>query len=390
MLNKLKPPDKEQVEANMGRKVSITTFNCGKVFPYNDRGACKAVIEELIPISQEPQDIYVLGFQELVEIWEGSFPEVVGDVLSIIVDHALRVLELRFPGEPYKLAATSNMGAIAQLIIVNDSLEFENLRTTDCKRGVFYSSLKGCTAIYCNLRETGTSTWETYVFINCHLNANESEINRQMRIDDYNAILDTCKQAFQLQDMLQSHIFFLGDLNFRVMKDCDLVITTNWQDTLATSQLIKEKDELTVLKEKGQIMNGFIEENIMFPPTFKYYVDETNEYNPKRIPSWCDRILYYEYKTNVSPKFTTYNSIQRSKELQFTDHQAVNLTLELPSVSTSNTQITSRQARPQTSSDLISNIIDTTIGYSGWLASKNVHLWFCIVLFLYILYKMFM
>ena len=37
-------------------------------------------------------------------------------------------------------------------------------------------------------------------------------------------------------------------------------------------------------------MQGFLEQDIHFPPTFKFFAG-TEQYNLKRIPSWTDRVL---------------------------------------------------------------------------------------------------
>lgn len=41
-------------------------------------------------------------------------------------------------------------------------------------------------------------------------------------------------------------------------------------------------------------LQGFHEQVIMFPPTFKYKPGST-QYSEKRIPSWTDRILHTAY-----------------------------------------------------------------------------------------------
>lgn len=82
-------------------KVSVTTFNCGKEFPVENS---KAIVKQLLfpyddGISQlELQDIYVLGFQELVPIWQGSFPAVNRDLIDKITATAIDCLNEKVIG----------------------------------------------------------------------------------------------------------------------------------------------------------------------------------------------------------------------------------------------------------------------------------------------------
>ena len=53
-------------------------------------------------------------------------------------------------------------------------------------------------------------------------------------------------------------------------------------------------DQLNMERSAGRVFVGFVEENIEFPPTYKYDPD-TDRYDTSRkarIPSWTDRILY--------------------------------------------------------------------------------------------------
>jgi len=51
-------------------------------------------------------------------------------------------------------------------------------------------------------------------------------------------------------------------------------------------------DQLIRSREKGECFYGFNEEEITFQPTFKVFVDKDYEYQPKRSPAWCDRIMW--------------------------------------------------------------------------------------------------
>jgi|LauGreSBDMM110SN_4_FD.fasta_scaffold145591_1 hypothetical protein len=53
-------------------------------------------------------------------------------------------------------------------------------------------------------------------------------------------------------------------------------------------QLLQIKDYLS---KPLLLLQGFHEQPICFPPTFKF-VPKSDEYNLKRIPSWTDRVLF--------------------------------------------------------------------------------------------------
>lgn len=48
---------------------------------------------------------------------------------------------------------------------------------------------------------------------------------------------------------------------------------------------------------QGKVFQGFSEQEIQFPPTFKFKLNSA-EYNPSRVPSWTDRVLH---RCNAAP-----------------------------------------------------------------------------------------
>ncbi|SMN22904.1 similar to Saccharomyces cerevisiae YOL065C INP54 Phosphatidylinositol 4,5-bisphosphate 5-phosphatase with a role in secretion [Maudiozyma saulgeensis] len=359
------------------KQVSITTFNCGKCFPCDDRVEMQAVLSCLIPQNSEPLDIYVMGFQELVEIWEGSFDQLVTTVLLKIGEGAVSLLQLRFPEAQFQVIATSNLGAIGTVIIGKQSLQVRDIRKANCSRGMFYSNLKGGTAIHLNLLDD--DKWENFVFMNCHLAANEGEWNRELRVQDQGAIIEMCCNQFQLASLSRSHAFFLGDLNFRNIIQYD-VDSTDYSNSSTRQEILHEIDELNVLRRRGSVFYGFQESPITFPPTFKYLLNDTNKYNSKRVPSWCDRVLFSSYDHKLDAE---YISLKREQPLLFSDHQPVNFTATLPELHYPRHTITSRS----TTTDYLSDSVDTVIGYAGWMVYLRVHWYLLAFLILFIIYK---
>jgi hypothetical protein len=109
-------------------------------------------------------------------------------------------------------------------------------------------------------------------------------------------------------------IFIMGDLNFRIDLDYDgcvkLINSRNLPQLLQYDQFLKSKEVNFNLVD--------IEEGLItFNPTYKY-VQGSQEYDTKkkRVPSWCDRILYKK------SKFITQVAYDRA-EYTHSDHRPI-------------------------------------------------------------------
>ncbi|CAI4036258.1 hypothetical protein SMKI_15G0960 [Saccharomyces mikatae IFO 1815] len=376
-------------------KVSVTTFNCGKEFPVENS---KAIVKQLLfpydnGISQlEMQDVYVLGFQELVPIWQGSFPTVNRDLIDGITTTAVDCLNEKVMAlqgdEQYSCLGVNSLGAITIIVLYNNKAL--NVKGSIIKRngkcGWFNTNLKGGTLISFKMARSGDENWERFTYICAHLNANEGVNNRNQRINDYKRIMsELCDSEIAKSE----HFFFLGDLNFRVGSAYDPA--TDYSSATTLRRLLENYEELNLLRrsEGEPLCKGFQELEIKFPPTYKFKLFEEEKYNTKRIPSWCDRILYKEYSTPISEQESTYRSVSRSNALLFSDHQPVNLTVALPR-STGGVESLSLNVEEYHlawSYGLMGEIGDAVIGYCGWLISKNAHYWILGSILLYLLLK---
>lgn len=346
-------------------KVSITTFNCGKALPYDDVEALESIIERLIP-KKNCNDVYVLGFQELAEIWKGSFKDEIQFILNKIGNCAETLITTLFNVE-FEFVASNFVGTIGEVIIIKKSLSVGQKISIECKRGMFGSSLKGAAALCLDIEYNGVQ--DAFIFIVCHLAANEGKFNE--RIDDYNNILSECDQAFRMRTLENSHVFFFGDLNFRVQKP---IYSYPSQEIVAKS--LKHYEELNILRNEDVVFKGFTEAPINFPPTYKYRLNPLNEYTQKRIPSWCDRIFYKDYQKSIH---ATYTAVTRDSVLAFTDHQPVNLSIQVPHDATAGPILVRKQYGTQLPIYIYSDII---IGYGAWMKATHPY---ASALFLFIL-----
>jgi len=146
----------------------------------------------------------------------------------------------------------------------------------------------------------------SFCFANSHLAAHQKKEHWDRRNLDFKAISESAKVGNIKQDMLEQfhHVFWMGDLNYRCdyhqMEDPKMEPPKELFDEYVRN--IKNGDYLKMLPadqlsrsrdiEKPECFFGFSESSIGFQPTFKVYVDKDYEYQPKRSPSWCDRIMW--------------------------------------------------------------------------------------------------
>jgi len=86
-------------------------------------------------------------------------------------------------------------------------------------------------------------------------------------------------------------LFWCGDLNYRlVATDFDEIMKLINQNLIVE---LRKLDQLKMEKDAGRVFPEFEEGKISFAPTYKYKVGQHEfETEKRRIPPWCDRILY--------------------------------------------------------------------------------------------------
>ncbi|XP_078337559.1 phosphatidylinositol 4,5-bisphosphate 5-phosphatase A-like isoform X2 [Crassostrea virginica] len=152
------------------------------------------------------------------------------------------------------------------------------------------------------------------IIVNSHLAAHMH--NSAERIEDFFTILDTQKFRDKDVDHLLDHdyIFWMGDLNFRIddltREEVEKYIKQKNFDTLM------KRDQLIKCREEGLIFCDFEEGKLDFPPTYKFDKGTDNyDSSPKRrVPAWCDRILWQVHedafeKITIAADLLQYKSI---------------------------------------------------------------------------------
>jgi inositol polyphosphate 5-phosphatase INPP5J/K len=130
--------------------------------------------------------------------------------------------------------------------------------------------------------------------VNSHLAAHDHMLEE--RISDYQRIKEATKFSVKTNHTIYEHdyVFWFGDLNFRLYGDeSDSLAPETIREMVKREQIsdLLKRDQLSIAMCEGRAFSELVERLPQFPPTFKFE-HGTSEYDMKRRPSWCDRILY--------------------------------------------------------------------------------------------------
>ncbi|XP_035820101.1 type II inositol polyphosphate 5-phosphatase 15 isoform X2 [Zea mays] len=100
-------------------------------------------------------------------------------------------------------------------------------------------------------------------------------------------------------------VVFLGDFNYRL----DGITYDEARDMVSQRSFdwLRERDQLRAEMEAGNVFQGMREGRIKFPPTYKFQRHQMglsgyDSGEKKRIPAWCDRILYRDSRSVSMPE----------------------------------------------------------------------------------------
>lgn len=182
-------------------------------------------------------------------------------------------------------------------------------------------------------------------FVNCHLAAHQGEA--ATRNANVKTIMEgTCSDAFAYLrdaqagldvDQAHDHVFWMGDMNYRVdwaHNDNNLDPTSasfaNYMKIVYSgdfSALLK-KDQLIKGRGNKEVLDQFQEGPITFPPTFKFKIG-AQKYSKQRLPAWCDRVLWKSraFWSNFHP--LQQLAYSWSPDVSASDHKPVYSTFQL-------------------------------------------------------------
>jgi endonuclease/exonuclease/phosphatase family metal-dependent hydrolase len=324
---------------DQGIPLFLFTYNCNK----RVLGADRVVPRLAESLPDELADLYVFGLEELCSILDGSFEESARQHLIAATTVLHAALDAKYGADVvFHTVAMHHVGAIALVLITPYALRVLRVRPAALGCGYAMSSMKGAVGLrvrYVRPATASATEAETdLTFANAHLSAYEGE----------HYYLKRNQQVLYLMRSLNfgdgygllrpgAHCFFMGDLNYRTAQKPNLAL----QHQLAALQqtagsalaevedLVIKHDELTRARADGEVFTGFAEPCVAFAPTYKFEVN-TAIYSPKRLPLWCDRILYQSTyasrKPRGQPTVHRYDSIP----IVLSDHQPVFLSVTVP------------------------------------------------------------
>ncbi|EFX84231.1 hypothetical protein DAPPUDRAFT_209751 [Daphnia pulex] len=160
-------------------------------------------------------------------------------------------------------------------------------------------------------------------FVNSHLAAHTEEVER--RNQDY---LDICNRlVFSTtfpSKSIKDHdqVFWIGDLNYRLSGDLDLLRVKELLDQ-NNHQALLQYDQFRAQHAAHKIFIGYQEGPIQFRPSYKYDpgTDNWDTSEKNRAPAWCDRCLWKGDNVQVKD----YRS---HPGLRMSDHKPVSCFLE--------------------------------------------------------------
>ncbi|KAH8276379.1 hypothetical protein KR026_009108 [Drosophila bipectinata] len=251
--------------------------------------------------SEQPPDIYAIGIQELYVPAKNmlSSTEAAADAQWIQT-----MINSMYPGVEYSILKSYRMMAVFLIVIVREPLKQQilNVRCHHVTRGIFNAlGNKGGVGISLQLNEGNIC------FINSHLAAHSGQ--KAVRNQDYQGIVAGMNFEYGRTINDHDHIFWLGDLNYRLKE------REPQPGPLTDPQLLLIDDELREEMSNNQCFVGYSEGDINFQPTYKFEPN-TDNYDMKRLPSYCDRILWKGTRIDL----LEYNSIM---EIRQSDHKPV-------------------------------------------------------------------
>ncbi|XP_073664631.1 phosphatidylinositol 3,4,5-trisphosphate 5-phosphatase 2 isoform X2 [Tursiops truncatus] len=231
----------------------------------------------------------------------------------------------------YRPIAMQSLWNIKVAVLVKPEHEnrISHVSTSSVKTGIA-NTLGNKGAVGVSFMFNGTS----FGFVNCHLTSgNEKTARRNQNYLDILRLLslgDRQLSAFDIS-LRFTHLFWFGDLNYRL--DMDIQEILNYISRKEFEPLLRV-DQLNLEREKHKVFLRFSEEEISFPPTYRYERGSRDTYAWHKqkptgvrtnVPSWCDRILWKSYpETHI-----ICNSYGCTDDIVTSDHSPVFGTFEV-------------------------------------------------------------
>lgn len=332
-------------------KLYVVTFNCGRALIEPDAFGKHLFDGWADPTSTKAllPDVVVLNLQEIAPLSHAflgnSFVKPYFDRFraSIQIATQEQLAEEHEDRFKYFNVISRHAGLTALMLFVRADLvdEIQTLNVAEVGVGLSEMGNKGAIGARLGWKNSDAEGLVYTTFVSAHLAPFEEEIERRNQdyVDIARRLVFTSEDAREWRKDQQTaedvpllagestetnddqtaskgmysndtYLFFAGDLNYRT------ALTTpgrddpknypqpknNVKDVLHYAHLL-EKDQLTQQLHEGKTLHGLTEQQIDFPPTYKYQLSEDKpvlvdqdvqewKWARHRWPSWCDRIFY--------------------------------------------------------------------------------------------------
>ncbi|CAO3615901.1 unnamed protein product [Mucor hiemalis] len=258
-------------------------------------------------------------------------------------DYFISIIDENFGEGKYKVVKTAQLVGLFSCVIVKatDELRVNQCDSTVVKTG-FRVMTKGLHGNKGGIATRLVINDTSLCFVNCHFASGQNHVvqrNADMEGVISTAkfpVIDTCDSTVFNRDTDGSNIldhqvcFVSGDLNYRINMQREQVLdllSRPSSNKFETWEALQNEDQF----KKQQIMNplfrlfNFKEAPILFDPTYKYdrESDLYDSSEKKRIPAWCDRVLYR------APSTLT-NLYYRRHEVRASDHRPISAGFTIP------------------------------------------------------------
>lgn len=294
------------------RRHEYITYGPYKVYTatWNVNGQTSEDIElpEWLSTTEDPPDIYAVGFQEI----EWTPEKILMNETKIDRTWVNKVMSGLHTGTIYEELASVRLVGMMLTVAVKKTLrdQISDCLTAAVGTGTLKWGNKGGVGVSFQLNEA------LLCFVNAHLAAHTQEVER--RNEDHDEIIRrmSFEKTFRGRSIDEHHhIFWIGDLNYRLSGEVS-------QDTVNNKgrdyNQLYPHDQLYLEKLRKRIFREYKEGKILFGPTYKYNpgTDDWDSSEKSRCPAWCDRILWKGPRIEL----LRYDSVM---QLRKSDHKPV-------------------------------------------------------------------
>ncbi|XP_053492626.1 phosphatidylinositol 3,4,5-trisphosphate 5-phosphatase 1 isoform X2 [Ictalurus furcatus] len=290
LLQQMKNKHSDKAEPDM-ISLFVGTWNMGNASPppnitswFQSKGQGKTRDDTA---SQIPHDIYVIGTQE-DPLGEKDWIDIVRGTLRDITNIS------------FKQIATQTLWNIRIIVLAKPEHEnrISHIFCDSVKTGIANAlGNKGAVGVSFMFNDT------SFGFVNSHLTSgSEKKIRRNQNYISILRFLNLGDKKLNPFDITHrfTHLFWLGDLNYRIElppAEAENIVMKIKQQQY---QELLSRDQLTMERADGKVFLYYEEEDITFPPTYRLERDTHERYvytkakatgTKYNLPSWCDRVL---------------------------------------------------------------------------------------------------